>query len=175
MLIESLVNATPPIEEFDLLKEVFMKIKDLTTRLNLHKRGIQDAKSLAFYQNSIEDVPLVEERKFVMDGTISIRERSKAVYNCVLFSDGFMVLEPIQDGEKKYKVKYYCSVEKGSRILKKKQKRNMNTISIALADTKKERKIVLLFGFGSDFEGWNAALDSVFNKPKEDVTNAVEN
>ena len=61
------------------------------------------------------------------------------------------------------------------RILKKKQKRNMNTISIALADTKKERKIVLLFGFGSDFEGWNAALDSVFNKPKEDVTNAVEN
>ncbi|KAL7713496.1 Rho/RAC guanine nucleotide exchange factor [Entamoeba marina] len=137
------VQPTPPVEEYDYLKQALDDIRALTVKLNAAKKVIQDKRFLDHYNT----------------------KKSKAIYQCVLMSDGFYAL--IQSKDKKtFNIKFLG--EEGKAVLregkKKKIKDVTDIINIAIPEGKKEKVISLLFGFGSDFEGWSSTINSVFKK-----------
>ncbi|ELP89638.1 Rho/RAC guanine nucleotide exchange factor, putative [Entamoeba invadens IP1] len=164
MLLESLLKATPPIEEYDYLKEALQDGRDLTMKLNAAKKVIQDKKFLDHYNTVVTDIEKNENRQFIKEGTLTVKEKSKVVYQCVLMSDGLFVLQPDKKDKKIFHIKFFC--KKGEARLvewKKKLPKDVTAIiCFALPEGKKEKNIQIIFEFGSDFEGWSSSINSLF-------------
>ncbi|EKE40030.1 Rho guanine nucleotide exchange factor, putative, partial [Entamoeba nuttalli P19] len=165
LLLESLLKATPPIEEYDYLKQALDDGRGLTVRLNSAKKVIQDKKFLSHYNDVIIGIEPNSQRQFIREGTLNIKEKSKAIYQCVLMSDAFFVLTQNKKNRKLYDIRFVCKKGDSHLVDNKKMKKIKDitdVITFAIPDGKKEKTISLLFGFGSDFEGWSSSINSVF-------------
>ena len=89
------------------------------------------------------------------------------VHQCYLMTDGFYVLFSDQKDKNAYTVKYHCMINQtylnNKKMLKvKKMKEFTDKIVLTMTHEKKEKSIKLLFGFGSDYDGWKTELSKIY-------------